>query len=115
MYSETAPVQSLSAGEVNMPGGHISRAHVHNESEMLPELIMALGDVLVAPDGGTVTLIDVGQRIVFENQHVRVWDLMLEPGERQAWHEHDHPYLVIGLEAASPTAARRATAAESSS
>lgn len=61
---------------------------------------MARGDVVVAPDGDTVTLTDVGQRIVFENQHVRVWDLVLEPGERQAWHEHDHPYLVIGLEAA---------------
>lgn len=61
---------------------------------------MAKGDVVTAPDGSAVTLIDVGQRIVFENEHVRVWDLVIEPGERQAWHEHDHPYVVIGLEAA---------------
>jgi len=61
---------------------------------------MARGDVAVAPDGSKVTLVDVGQQVVFENQHVRVWDLVLEPGEQQAWHEHDHPFLIIGLEAA---------------
>lgn len=61
---------------------------------------MGSGDVVSAPDGSTVTLTDVGQRVVFDNEHVRVWDLVLEPGQRQDWHEHDHPFLVVGLESA---------------
>lgn len=40
----------------------------------------------------------VGQRIVFENDQVRVWEIVLEPGERQPQHRHDHPYLVIAIE-----------------
>jgi quercetin dioxygenase-like cupin family protein len=40
----------------------------------------------------------VGQRIVFENDLVRVWEIVLEPGERQPPHRHDQPYLVIAIE-----------------
>jgi predicted metal-dependent enzyme (double-stranded beta helix superfamily) len=58
---------------------------------------MTAGDVITAPDGSTVTLGNVGQRVVFENDHVRVWEIVLEPGEQQPWHQHLHPYLVIAL------------------
>ncbi|NRQ32821.1 hypothetical protein HII36_13360 [Nonomuraea sp. NN258] len=47
-----------------------------------------------------VALGPVGQEIVFENEHVRVWEVTLEPGAAQPWHQHTHPYLVIALEAA---------------
>jgi quercetin dioxygenase-like cupin family protein len=40
----------------------------------------------------------VGQRIVFENEMIRVWEIVLEPGERQPMHRHDHPYVVIAIE-----------------
>ncbi|MEV0270846.1 cupin domain-containing protein [Hamadaea sp. NPDC050747] len=42
----------------------------------------------------------VGQRVVFENEHVRVWEITLAPGESQTWHRHENPYLVMALEGA---------------
>ncbi|MGC9537494.1 hypothetical protein [Streptomyces sp. UG1] len=55
---------------------------------------------VTAPDGSQVELAPVGQEIVFENDHVRVWEITLEPGANQPWHQHLNPYLVIALEAA---------------
>ncbi|WP_211261155.1 hypothetical protein [Pseudonocardia acaciae] len=55
---------------------------------------------MTAPDGEQVVLDDVGQKIVFENDEVRVWEITLAPGEQQLWHRHHNPYLVIALEAA---------------
>ncbi|QCI67598.1 cupin [Phreatobacter stygius] len=43
------------------------------------------------------TLGQIGDEIIFENEFVRVWGLRLEPGERQSWHVHQLPYLVIPL------------------
>ncbi|WP_210319107.1 cupin domain-containing protein [Devosia faecipullorum] len=39
----------------------------------------------------------IGDTIIFENDIVRVWRLDLDPGEIQAWHRHDLPYLVVPL------------------
>lgn len=41
---------------------------------------------------------DVGTRLLFENDRVRVWDLRLEPGESTGLHRHetDFLYVVIG-------------------
>jgi quercetin dioxygenase-like cupin family protein len=39
----------------------------------------------------------VGQRIVLETEHVRVWEINLDPGETIDFHIHYHPYLVISL------------------
>jgi quercetin dioxygenase-like cupin family protein len=44
-----------------------------------------------------IALGDVGQRIVLENDHVRVWEITLQPGEIIDFHIHRHPYLVISL------------------
>jgi hypothetical protein len=44
-----------------------------------------------------ITLGEVGQRVVLENEHVRVWEIRLEPGETIDFHIHYHPYLVISL------------------
>jgi len=44
-----------------------------------------------------VTLGEVGQRIVLENEHVRIWELNLEPGETIDFHIHYHPYIVVSL------------------
>ena len=41
---------------------------------------------------------DVGTRLLFENDRVRVWDLQLEPGESTGLHRHetDFLYVVVG-------------------
>jgi len=41
---------------------------------------------------------DVGSKLLFENDRVRVWDLRLEPGESTGVHRHssDYLYVVIG-------------------
>lgn len=39
----------------------------------------------------------VGQRIVLENEHVRIWEINLDPGETIDFHIHYHPYIVISL------------------
>lgn len=41
---------------------------------------------------------DVGTRLLFENDRVRVWDLTLAPGESTGQHRHaaDYFYVVIG-------------------
>ena len=61
---------------------------------------MTRNDIVTRADGTQIELSAVGQGIVFENEHVRVWEISLEPGERQPWHRHDNPYLVITIEAA---------------
>ena len=44
-----------------------------------------------------VKLGEIGQRIVLENEHVRVWEVNLDPGETIDFHIHYHPYIVISL------------------
>lgn len=61
---------------------------------------MANGDVVTDPAGQDVVLGDIGTSIVFENEHVRVWEVLLEPGQLQPWHQHHHPYLVVAIEEA---------------
>jgi quercetin dioxygenase-like cupin family protein len=61
---------------------------------------MTTSEVVTHPDGTQLALGPVGQRIVFENAQVRVWEITLEPGQHQPWHRHHNPYLVIALEAA---------------
>ena len=44
-----------------------------------------------------IKLGQVGQRIVLENEHVRIWEIKLRPGETIEFHIHYHPYVVISL------------------
>lgn len=39
----------------------------------------------------------IGDRILFENESVRVWIVSLEPGDKQPWHKHYLPYLIVPL------------------
>jgi quercetin dioxygenase-like cupin family protein len=45
-----------------------------------------------------IKLGEIGHRIVFENDHVRVWEVNLEPGETIDFHLHYHPYIIISLQ-----------------
>ena len=37
---------------------------------------------------------DVATRLLFENEHVKVWEMTLGPGEASALHRHDRPYVM---------------------
>jgi quercetin dioxygenase-like cupin family protein len=36
---------------------------------------------------------EVGTRVLFENEHVRVWEVRLTPGERAPFHAHTRRYF----------------------
>lgn len=44
---------------------------------------------------------DVANRFLFENERVKVWEMVLEPGEESDFHEHTLPYLLCILEGES--------------
>jgi hypothetical protein len=44
-----------------------------------------------------VALGEVGQRVLLENEFVRIWEIRLAPGETHDFHIHRHPYIVISL------------------
>ncbi len=44
-----------------------------------------------------IVLGEVGQRIVLENEHVRIWEINLDPGQTIDFHIHFHPYIVVSL------------------
>ena len=59
---------------------------------------MAKGDVVTHPETEEqIVLGDIGHEVIFENEHVRVWEVRLEPGAVQDWHLHHHPYLIVGI------------------
>ena len=47
----------------------------------------------------------VGTRLLLENEHVRVWDIALEPGERVPFHRHRTSYF-YRCHAGGPTLVR---------
>jgi quercetin dioxygenase-like cupin family protein len=47
--------------------------------------------------GGEQRLGPIGDRILLENDFVRVWSVKLDPGQRQPRHQHLLPYLIIPL------------------
>ena len=36
---------------------------------------------------------DVGTQLLWEDDHARTWDLVLEPGQSSDWHRHTMPYV----------------------
>ena len=44
---------------------------------------------------GERVLGEIGSRVVFENERVRIWVLRLEPGEQSATHRHDLPHVLV--------------------
>lgn len=44
-----------------------------------------------------IKLGDVGHTIILENEHVRIWEVRLEPGETIDFHMHYHPCVIISL------------------
>ena len=44
---------------------------------------------------------DVATELLFENDHVKVWEMLLEPGESSDFHRHDFEYFFVVLEGES--------------
>lgn len=44
-----------------------------------------------------IKLRDIGDKILLENELIRMWEVKLEPGETLGFHIHYHPYLVVSL------------------
>jgi beta-alanine degradation protein BauB len=41
----------------------------------------------------------IGTRVLFENEHIRVWAVELPAKGHQPLHEHRHPYLIVPISA----------------
>jgi len=41
------------------------------------------------------------QKLLVRNRRVRVWEMVLRPGESYPFHHHAHPYLSIMMESAT--------------
>lgn len=39
----------------------------------------------------------VGTKLLFENDHIKVWDLRLAPGENLGLHRHEYRYAIVTL------------------
>jgi beta-alanine degradation protein BauB len=39
----------------------------------------------------------IGDKILLENEHIRVWSVALGPKGRQPWHKQHLPYLIVPL------------------
>ncbi len=44
---------------------------------------------------------DVANRLLFENEHVKVWEMNLQPGEASDFHEHTMPYVMCVVHGSS--------------
>jgi predicted metal-dependent enzyme (double-stranded beta helix superfamily) len=44
---------------------------------------------------------DVGQEVLLDNDHVRIWHITLQPGETQPLHHHGLPYVVVAVQGAT--------------
>ncbi|HET8627610.1 MAG TPA: hypothetical protein VFL91_09335 [Thermomicrobiales bacterium] len=40
----------------------------------------------------------IGTELVFEDEHIRIWRIVLEPGEEAAWHTHRLDYTSVSIE-----------------
>jgi predicted metal-dependent enzyme (double-stranded beta helix superfamily) len=40
----------------------------------------------------------IGDRVLFEDEQIRVWEMVLEPGERSPMHHHEYDYIVVVVE-----------------
>jgi hypothetical protein len=44
-----------------------------------------------------ITLREIGDKVLLENEHIRMWEVRLEPGQTLGFHIHYHPYAVLSL------------------
>jgi hypothetical protein len=44
-----------------------------------------------------IGLREIGDKVLLENEHIRMWEVRLEPGQTLGFHIHYHPYAVLSL------------------
>jgi uncharacterized RmlC-like cupin family protein len=49
------------------------------------------------PPKAEMPLGPIGTKVLFENDHIRVWSVELPPKGHQPLHEHQHPYLIVSV------------------
>ena len=47
---------------------------------------------------GNEPLGDIASVVQFENERVKIWNLIVEPGEASSWHLHERDYVTIVVE-----------------
>ncbi len=47
---------------------------------------------------GDEPLGDIASVVLFENDNVKIWNLIVEPGESSAWHMHGNDYVTVVVE-----------------
>ena len=47
---------------------------------------------------GNAPLGEIATNVIFENDKVKIWNLIVGPGEKSDWHMHTRDYLTIVLE-----------------
>lgn len=47
---------------------------------------------------GKEPLGDIASVVLFENEKVKIWNLIVEPGKASAWHLHPRDYVTIVVE-----------------
>jgi beta-alanine degradation protein BauB len=43
-------------------------------------------------------MVDVGTKLIFENERVKIWEFTLQPGQEIGAHKHDHDYFFYPIE-----------------
>lgn len=47
---------------------------------------------------GDAPLGDIATTVLFENDKVKIWNLIVEPGESSDWHMHERDYVTVCVE-----------------
>ena len=47
---------------------------------------------------GNEPLGDIASEVLFENEHVKIWNLIVEPGKASPWHLHGRDYVTVVVE-----------------
>ena len=69
---------------------------IHSEpqyAEITPELRERLEKFREEHEGDALG--GVGTQVLFEDEHLRIWELTLEPGEHSDLHHHEHEYYLV--------------------
>ena len=52
----------------------------------------------------TQELGNIATNVLFENEHVKIWNLIVNPGEASDWHLHGRDYVTVVVEGDGLTA-----------
>lgn len=62
-------------------------------AEITPELRERLEKFWEEHDGDPIG--NVGTQLLFEDDNVKIWEMVLEPGEASDLHHHEHDYYLV--------------------